>query len=135
MNIEKRNALVEQLSAESEPLLVPIARFLEGNDDLGSIGCNLREHPGIDAFRKVFEAVARRPDVVTILAQIAELDPGAESWPFADTVYVVGRIPEKELKSILTPLQPDEVGPASAFDVPAAVTSKYPEPVLVAWWD
>lgn len=135
MNITKRNALVEEFSGKDEPLLVPIARFFDGNDDLGSIGCNLTEHPGVDVFQKIFTALAQRPDVVAIYAQIAELDPGADSWPFADTVYVFGSISEVELKAQLVQLEPDEVGSASGFNVPPAVTAMHPKPVLVAWWD
>ena len=48
MNLEKRNALVAELSSAADPILVPIARFFDGNDDRGSIGCNLKHHPGID---------------------------------------------------------------------------------------
>lgn len=135
MNIEKRNALVEELSKEPEPILVPIARFFDGNDDLGSIGCNLTEHPGIEAFQETFAALALRSDVEAIYAQIAELDPGEGRWPFADTVFVFGSIPEEDLRRLLAPLQPDEVGPAAAFEVAPAVKTKHAKPVSLAWWD
>lgn len=135
MYIEKRNALVEELSEASDPILVPIARFFDGNDDLGSIGCNLPEHPGIEAFQKTFAALAQRSDVSAIYAQIAEVDPGEGCWPFADTVFVFGDIREEELSRLLAPLQPDEVGPVASFDVSPAVKSKHPKPVLLAWWD
>jgi len=135
MNLEKRNALVEELSGETDPILLPIARFFDGNDDLGSIGCNLMEHPGIGAFEKVFAVLAQRTDVTAIYAQIAEVDPGEGSWPFADTVFVFGNIPEEEFRRSVAPLQPDEVGLASSFDVPPAVKAKHANPLLVAWWD
>ena len=135
MNIEKRNALVEELSQASDPILVPIARFFDGNNDLGSIGCNLADHPGIEAFQKIFSALAQRADVTALYAQIAEVDPGEGCWPFADTVFVFGDIPEEELRNLLAPLQPDEVGPISSFDVSPAVKSRHPKPVLLAWWD
>ena len=44
MDIGKRNQLVARLSQEPEPQIVPIEVFFDGNDDLGSIGCNLLDH-------------------------------------------------------------------------------------------
>ena len=78
MDIGKRNQLVARLSQEPGPQIVPIEVFFDGNDDLGSIGCNLLDHPGIAAFRDAFARIARRPGVVAIYAQIAELDPGGD---------------------------------------------------------
>ena len=135
MNTAKRNALVDRLSKEEEPLLVSIDEFFDGNDDLGSIGCNLTEHPGIDAFRNIFEALKRRPDVEAIYARISELDPGPESWPFSDTVLVSGKIPPEELMRALAPLEPDEIVPAEEFSVEPPITSRHSSPALLAWWD
>lgn len=81
--------------------MVPVEEFFDGNDDLGSIGCNLVEHPGIDVFRDTLIGIARRADVVVVYAAIAEVDPGEGSWPFADTIFVVGTIPRGELAEIL----------------------------------
>jgi len=47
MDATKLKHLVEQLSAQPAPQLIPIATFFDGNDNLGSIGCNLMEHPGM----------------------------------------------------------------------------------------
>ena len=134
MDTAKRDRLVTRLSGEPEPRLVPIGEFFDGNDDVGSIGCNLLEHPGVAAFRDAFARVAARPDVEAVYAQIAELDPGDDCWPFADTVFVTGAIPPGELARELAPLEPDEVGPAGGFDRPEALT-RHGAPVLVAWWD
>ena len=46
MDDVKCNALKAELATQPEPQLVPIERFFDGNDDLGSIGCNLLAHPG-----------------------------------------------------------------------------------------
>jgi hypothetical protein len=135
MDITKRNHLVEQLSSQPEPQLVPIDTFFDGNDDLGSIGCNLPEHPGIDAFRNLFARIARRHDVEAVYAQIAELDPGDDCWPFTDTVFVVGTLHADELQAELSTLQPDEVGSAEASRVPDALARMHSAPVLLAWWD
>ena len=72
--------------------------------------------------------------MVAVYAQISELDPGEECWPFADWLFVVGTIPQHELADALAPLQPDDVGP-SEYEVPEAITRQHDAPVLVAWWD
>jgi len=135
MDLAKRKTLIEALATQSEPQVVEINRFFDGNDDEGSIGCNLSEHPGIDAFRTTFERIAQRGDVQAIYARITELDPGEDSWPFVDTVFVVGTISSDELAAELAELEPDEVGDGDDFGVPAGVESSPKAPVLAAWWD
>jgi hypothetical protein len=34
-----------ELAAQPDPQIVAIHRFFDGNDDVGSIACNLLEHP------------------------------------------------------------------------------------------
>ena len=130
----KCSALKSELAAQPEPRTVPIERFFDGNDDLGSIGCNLIVHPGIDLFRGTLSALLRRPDVHGVY-QIAEVDPGAGSWPFTDTVLVVGTFPVAELRGLLRPLQPDEVGTAADLAIAPSVAERRGSPVLAAWWD
>src|SRR5258707_13149168 len=89
MDDAKCNALKAELAAQPEPQLVPIERFLDGNDDLGSIGCNLLPHPGIGVFREVLAGLLRRPDVQAGYAQITERPPGAGRWPVTDTDLVL----------------------------------------------
>ena len=55
----KCRALKSELAAQPEPRTVPIERFFDGNDDLGSIGCNLMAHPGMDVFREALTKTAR----------------------------------------------------------------------------
>ncbi len=45
-----------------EPV-VSLELFFEGNDDPGSIGCNLTDHPGVDRFYAVLRGIRDRPDV------------------------------------------------------------------------
>ena len=135
MDTTKCKTLKGALALEPEPQIVPIERFLDGNDDLGSIGCNLMEHPGIEAFRSAFAALRRRRDVQAIYAQITELDPGEDSWPFTDTILVVGSIPAEELQEALAHLQPDEVGPGDPEYLPPGLSDSERQSALVAWWD
>ena len=118
-----------------EPQLVPIARFFDGNDDLSSIGCNLDPHPGIEAFRNLFLGLLSHPDVESVYAQIAEADPGEDSWPFSDTVLVVGRIPMEEVRRAVSVLTPDEVGQPEKEDLMSPVLVQHGCPVVAIWWD
>jgi len=107
MDLGKCKALKARLGPDLYGQIVPIAEYFDGNDDLGSIGCNLAPHPGIARFREVLTGLLKRPDVQAVYAQISELDPGEESWPFADTVLVAGKITADNLRSVVNPLQPD----------------------------
>lgn len=135
MDTVKRNRLIEQLASQPEPQLVAIDVFFDGNDDEASMGCNLAKHPGIDVFRSTFARVARRSDVQAVYAQISELDPGEGCWPFTDTVFIVGTIPERELAEELAALEPDEVAQGESFGIPSTLANTSSSPVLVAWWD
>jgi hypothetical protein len=135
MDLSKCKALKTRLGPDQYGQLVPIAEFFDGNDDLGSIGCNLDPHPGVDAFRDVLTGLLRRPDVEAVYAQISELDPGQESWPFTDTVLVAGRISANDLRSVVSSLQPDEVGDSTQFGVSPSIAEPQGSPVLVVWWD
>jgi hypothetical protein len=133
-------AKCEALKAELAALppretVIPIQRFFDGNHDLASLGCNLIEHPGIEAFREKLTALLSRPDVKEIYARIVEIDPGKDCWPFTDTLFVVGTISVAELREILKLLQPDEVGPGEHFEIPSSIKLGHHDPVLAAWWD
>ena len=135
MDPSKCKTLKAELGAKPEPQIVDIERFFDGNDDLGSIGCNLMEHPGMDRFRDVLTGLLRRPDVKAVYAQISELDPGEDCWPFTDTVLVVGAISVKELRNVVSVLEPDEVGGATEFGVSPSIGRRHGSPVLAIWWD
>ena len=135
MDDTKCRALKAELAAQPDPQIVPIARFFDGNDDLGSIGCNLDPHPGIDRFRSILVGLLGRPDVHAVYAQISELDPGEGCWPFTDTVLVIGTIPTDTLTQAVDVLQPDEVGAAAQFGVSSSIGDRHGSPVIVIWWD
>jgi hypothetical protein len=129
MDDTKCRALKDELAVQPEPQIVAAERFFDGNDDLGSIGCNLDEHPGVDEFRDVFAGLLRRLDVQAIYVQISELDPGEGCWPFTDTVLVVGTISTDDLREVVSALRPDEVGDAEQFGISPAIAKKHGAPV------
>jgi hypothetical protein len=135
MDLKKCKALKTRLGPDQYGQVIPIADFFDGNDDLGSIGCNVDPHPGVDAFRDVLTGLLRRPDVEAVCAQISELDPGEESWPFTDIVLVTGKISADDLRSAVSSLQPGEVGDSEQFGVSQSIAERHGPPVLVVWWD
>jgi hypothetical protein len=134
MDAAKCQRLKAELSAQERPA-VPVERYFDGNDDEASIGCNLAEHPGVDAFREALIGLTKRPDVEAVYALIAEVDPGEDYWPFTDTVLVFGSIKAEDLQQSLHKLEPDEVGAASDFGVADELLSKHSKPALAVWWD
>lgn len=135
MDEDKRGRLIGRLSKEPEPQIIDYEVFFDGNDDLGSIGCNLNEHPGIEAFRDAFARLARRPDVKGVYAQIFELDPGEGCWPFTDTILVVGPVSVEDVAAELSALEPDEVCTGDEFGLAEVVGKRFADPFVVAWWD
>ena len=135
MDQEKCIALKRELVTQAEPQVVPLDRFFDGNDDEGSIGCNLVPHPGIPLFRDTLLGLLQRSDVTAVYALISELDPGDDAWPFTDTVLVAGTIQPEALTEALSVLQPDYV----AFADPDEIGEFGIQPPVVqgvtAWWD
>ena len=135
MDEAKCKSLKEELGAQSQPPVVPIQQFFDGNDDTASIGCNLPEHPGMETFRDILTGLLKRPDVDAVYAQIAEIDPGEGYWPFTDTIFVVGGIAVEALHEALAPLEPDDVWVGDDSNIPLAIRLEHKGRAMVAWWD
>lgn len=135
MDNTKCRELKVELATQPEPQLVSAEHFFDGNDDLGSIGCNLPEHPGVEVFRNTFLGLLQRVDVQAVYVQIAELDPGESCWPFADIVLVVGEIPVDELRRVVRELEPDEVSTVEAMGLARPADTPPDVSVLAIWWD
>ena len=86
--------------------MVTVREFFDGNDDLGSIGCNLPDHPGLDIFRLVIEQMAALPSVDQIWLQIYDLDEG--DWPFSENVLVFGNATTSEIERLASSIEPSE---------------------------
>jgi hypothetical protein len=141
MDITRRNHLLAILKSKPKVAgrgpgpTVSLEDFFEGNDDVGSIGCNLVSHPGIDRFYRTLLEIRSRPDVQDVLVEIREL-VDEDSWPFSDTIFVLTSMRGDDLQKLLSNLQPNEVGQFPSQSIPADLppTAKDMR-VLGAWWD
>ena len=76
MDQEKRLRLIEAIRRQGLPSpdaplpVVTLEQFFDGNDDLGSIGCNLIDHPGTASFFATLRAIRDRPNVHNVLVEI-----------------------------------------------------------------
>lgn len=123
----------EELGAPGAPL-VSVEDFFTGNTDVASIGPNLEEHPGVEAFAEVLRALRKKPGVHDVRVSITDpmLEDG-DAWPFTDTVYVVGNVGVEDVAAWTVELQPDEVSEVEPEDVPGLDVGA--GRVFAVWWD
>jgi hypothetical protein len=133
----KRQALLQAVKLQPEweagSALVKVAEFFDGNDDLGSIGCNLSDHPGLQHFRSVLESIAGRDDVDEVWTQIYDLEEG--DWPFSENVLVVGEIPESAVRQYCESLQPSDVCEMRVDWIPSRAGQLAGRRYVNLWWD
>jgi len=140
---EGRQALINEVKRQGLPVggsplpVVSLEAFFEGNADLGSIGCNLLEHPGTKAFYEVLRGVRAHPEVQQVLVEIYEVEEGDESmWPFSERVYVYTTVSDEIVYEWLESLEPDEL--IEGFTQGKHPNAPDPEVgfrVVGAWWD
>ena len=116
--------------------VVTLEEFFTGNNDYGSIGCNLseRENPeGPQGFYRVLKGIRARPEVQDVLVEVCEAE---EEWPFSERVFVLAASTPAQVKEWMAPLYPDEVEEGYPFGVPPAAPPLKPgHCVYSAWWD
>jgi hypothetical protein len=67
--------------------LLTLAEFFEGNETVGSIGCNLVPTPTPAQFYELFKHIAARVDVAAVRVQVSMFDD--PEWPFSDVVWII----------------------------------------------
>ena len=115
--------------------LLTIAEFFEGNNCIGSIGCNLSPIPAPKRFYEFFAQIAARTDVKDIRVQITAFDD--PEWPFSETVYIMTSASPDEVASWFEDdIRPDEV--SEGFR-PGVAHEPYEIPLgtrpVLCWWD
>ena len=138
-----RRALIEKirkvglpLSGESLPV-VSLEDFFVGNEDYGSIGCNLSEHPGPQFFFDKLKEIRNRDSVQDVLVEISEVEEGDESmWPFSDRIYILSSAAKEEIAAWVASLMPDEIEEGFAYgEPPSAPPLGKDVGVYGVWWD
>jgi hypothetical protein len=118
--------------------VVSIEDFFTGNNDLGSIGCNLDDHPGLQRFYDVLRIIRARPDVQDVLVTIDECDEDDETtWPFSERILVLTTASATDVAEWAEELQPTEVldGGYVGGKPEAAPIPREGMKVLSLWWD
>lgn len=139
MNLAARQRLISDIRAQQshgEEVAVSLELFFTGNDDPGSIGCNLGPaQPSLETFRDVLLRLRARPEVQDLVVRITDAEDDT-SWPFTDTLYVVSSLPPKVLGEVLSCLRYDALQPGWMHGKPAAVAAPQGgfSPYSV-WWD
>jgi len=121
--------------ATIRPLLT-LSEFFEGNDDFGSIGCNLQPLPGPAKFNEVLKKIATRSDVADVRVQITMFDD-PEMWPFSDTVWIItSAAPQTVAEWFEAALRPDNCS-AGWTDAVSFETVPVPDGMqaVACWWD
>ena len=115
--------------------IVSLEEFFNGNEDLGSIGCNLTEHPGLDRFYTELKAIRERPDVQDVFVAIHEIDQET-TWPYSECVYILTSARPQEVAAWVKKLQPSEVSEGWLYGKPPnAPKLKDGMKVISCWWD
>jgi hypothetical protein len=129
---------IEKLAGggDASNVCVDAVRFMDGNEDYASIGCNLDEHPGPGAFRSVIAAVRARPEVAAIVARIFEvMDADEGEWPYTDTLLVATTAHPSVVGEWFQELQPDEVSPANTSGLKGLPQVPKGHRWYSVWWD
>ena len=143
--MDHRQQLIELIREQGLPSpdgvtplpVVSLEAFFMGNEDLGSIGCNLPEHPGVARFFELLAAIRARPNVQDVLVEIYEVEESDPSmWPFSDRVYILTAADRDTVAEWVAELEPDAIEEGyAAGRPPAAPETKPPNQVWAAWWD
>lgn len=116
--------------------LLTLSEFFEGNEDFGSIGCNLSPPPGPAKFYQVLKEIAARSDVADVRVQITMFDDPT-MWPFSDTVWIVTSAAPQKVREWFDPkLRPDNCSAGWTKGVSFEAVS-VPEGMqaVACWWD
>src|SRR5688572_1042102 len=118
---QKLEAIVERLRqhvAESDGAIAfTLEEFFDGNNDMGSLLCNISEHPGMATLYEAFVTLRNQPGVGDVRVVVRELE-AEDTWPFSDTVAVHTTAAPEEIARRVRELLPEAAAPDDVFDDP-----------------
>ncbi len=142
MDSDRRRELIDIIKSiglpediEQTPV-VTLEQFFDGNDDVGSIGCNLSDHPGVAHFYNLLREIRSRGEVSDVVVGIYEVEEADEDmWPFAEQVFVATSASAEDVDMWVTSLEVSEIEPVDADrlrpvpDIPTGYS------LFMLWWD
>ena len=108
--IERVNRNGEFYEKGTPTPLLTINEFFEGNDIVGSIGCNLEGEPHPSELKTILQNIKNQADVFEVYIQITEMDD--PDWPFSDTAWVITTATDKEIAKFF----PDKLAPNEIWE-------------------
>jgi hypothetical protein len=142
MDDAKRQNLIERIKMLGLPRfgrplpLVTLEEFFVGNEDHGSIGCNLSPLLGPQVFFERLRFVRSQPNVQDVLVEINEVAEDPNTWPFADRVYVLTSGTADEVERWTADLRPGSIDEGFAYGKPTSVPALRPGyRCYGVWWD
>ncbi|MEM1110213.1 MAG: hypothetical protein AAGH99_16120 [Planctomycetota bacterium] len=101
--IRKRILRNGDLTDPSTPSpMLTLEEFFTGNDDPGSICCNISDAPSPVDIHRILNTIRDRSDVAGVYVEVKEIeDDQYDMWPFSDTVWVVTSASIEEIKKSL----------------------------------
>ncbi len=139
-----RNELISRIFDISDPndssLPSPVIGpddFFTGNEDLGSIGCNLDDHPGIAYFHKTLKNIKGKKEVQDVLIEIYEIqEEDEDAWPYSERVYIIASVSRSKVEKWVSSLRPDEISEGWPYGTPInAPEIKEGYNIYNVWWD
>ena len=137
MDSLKRESLVNSIlelgfsNNGSKTIAVTLDEFFEGNDDIGSLACNLDPHPGMESFYYYLTRFANDNEV-EVYVEIYEMDEDDdEIWPYSERVYLIGDIERDAIEGLLADVLASEIEDLGDIEINGQVFSN----VYALWWD
>ncbi len=115
--------------------LVSLEDFFEGNEVVGSIGCNLYPEQSPAAIYTALKEIRNRDDVADVLVEITLFDD--DCWPFSEKVWVLtDALPEDVLSWFNESIAPSDCWNGWSEDT-AYASVRVPTDMgpIACWWD
>jgi hypothetical protein len=126
------------LPSPDHPLpLVTLEEFFAGNDDYGSIGCNVTPMLGPQFFFEKLKFIRSQLNVQDVLVEVAEVEEVAPAmWPFSDRIYILTDGTPQDVAHWTAALRPDAIEEGFANGKPHCAPKLKPGyKCYGVWWD
>ncbi|MBL0104111.1 MAG: hypothetical protein IPP51_10415 [Bacteroidetes bacterium] len=135
--MNKKSEILDRITNDGFPnkeVAISLEEFFDGNDDPGSIGCNIYpDPPTIQDFYITFKRMLASDKVQDIRIRIS--DANDTEWFYTDAVYIIGDATIEEVTEMVKKLQPDEIYTGWMYGMPVNVEEVHSKNVYSVWWD